>query len=61
MSADETLNLKFVKLIEQYPCIYDTTWTDLSKRTAALKAWEIIGEELNLSGMPHDLFHKFGY
>lgn len=50
MSGDEALNLKFVKLIEQYPCLYDTTWNDLSKRTAALNAWEIIGEELNLSG-----------
>jgi len=51
MCDESALNIKFVEYVEQYPCIYDFTRDDHSKRNATEKAWNAIGKEFKLSGM----------
>ncbi|KAI4455444.1 alcohol dehydrogenase transcription factor myb/sant-like [Holotrichia oblita] len=50
MSDDPIFNIKFVELVEKYPCIYDYRRQDHSKRDVVEKAWSAIGSELKLSG-----------
>ncbi|KAL1488134.1 hypothetical protein ABEB36_015092 [Hypothenemus hampei] len=49
MSDDPTYNTKFVEIIEQYPCIYDYTRADHSKREVLEKAWTAIANEMKES------------
>lgn len=51
MCDDSAFNIKFVEYIEQYPCIYDFTRDDHSKRNVTEKAWNLIGKEFKLSGI----------
>jgi len=51
MCDESALNIKFVEYVEQYPCIYDFTRDDHSKKNATEKAWNAIGKEFKLSGM----------
>lgn len=50
MSDDPAFNIKFVELIEKYPCIYDYRRQDHSKRDVVEKAWNAVASELNFSG-----------
>lgn len=50
MFDEAAFNIKFVELVEKYPCIYDYRRQDHSKRDVVEKAWSAIGSELKLSG-----------
>lgn len=51
MCDEFTLNIQFVEFVEKYPCIYDFTRDDHSKRNVIETAWSSIGKEFKLSGM----------
>jgi len=42
MCDESALNIKFVECIEQYPCLYDFTRDDHSKRNVTKKAWSSV-------------------
>lgn len=48
-------NIKFIQLIEKYPCIYNRKYDPQSMDIN--KAWDIISEETKLSGV----FFKYIY
>lgn len=50
MSDDPVFNTKFVEIVEKYPCIYDFTQKDHSKREVIEKAWKGIETEVKLPG-----------
>jgi len=45
MCDESAINIKSVEYVEQYPCIYDFTRDDHSKRNVTEKAWNAIGKE----------------
>lgn len=51
MCDESVFNIKFVEYIEQYPCLYDLTRDDHSKRNVTEKAQNSIGKEFKLSGI----------
>lgn len=66
MSDDPAFNIKFVELIEKYPCIYDYTRQDHSKRDVVEKAWNAVASKLNFSGkkkvfINFFLFKRYNY
>jgi hypothetical protein len=53
MNSEEHKNIKFVRIIEQHPCLYDFSIPDYSKRDISEKAWSRVADEAKLSGKKH--------
>lgn len=49
--AEQSLNIRLVQEVEKYPCLYDYTLNEYSRKDITEKSWNAIGKELNLSGM----------
>lgn len=47
---DPVSNIKFVEIVEKYPCIYDYSRKDYSKREIKEKAWAEIANITKDSG-----------
>ncbi|VEN45617.1 unnamed protein product, partial [Callosobruchus maculatus] len=48
MADDQVFNTKFIGVVEKYPCIYDYTRKDYSRKTIVEKAWKDIESEVKL-------------
>ncbi|XP_063629194.1 uncharacterized protein LOC134800639 [Cydia splendana] len=46
---EQTLNIKFVQEVEKYPCLYNYTLGDYSRKDATEKAWSEVGKIFNLT------------
>lgn len=61
MRDDIEFNIKFCELVENHPELYDYNQSSYSNRSVQDKAWELIAQELNESGMFIFLFHFTHY
>ncbi|GAB0098945.1 hypothetical protein DMENIID0001_147570 [Sergentomyia squamirostris] len=50
MRDDPIQNLKIVQMVEKYPLLYDNTLKEYDMKQEVEKAWQTIGNELNMSG-----------
>lgn len=50
MKDDPEFNTKFVSLVEKFPCLYDYTCADYSKRNVVDNSWEKLAHEISESG-----------
>ncbi|XP_050314588.1 uncharacterized protein LOC126749027 [Anthonomus grandis grandis] len=48
--AEQSLNIRLVQEVEEYPCLYEYTLNEYSRKDITEKSWNAIGKELNLSG-----------
>lgn len=54
-------NIKFVELVEKFPCIYNFNHEDHNKKEVVEKAWYIIGNELKITGKALTSFFFFNF
>lgn len=47
---EEKENIIFVQIVEKYPCLYDYTNPEYSKRQVIEKTWNLVAKEAKLSG-----------
>ena len=48
--AEREFNVKLVSEVENYPCLYDFTLPEYSKRYIIEKAWTEVSQKLEMSG-----------
>ncbi|KAL3273910.1 hypothetical protein HHI36_015337 [Cryptolaemus montrouzieri] len=49
MGEHSFFNIKFVSEVEKYPCLYNYTMKEYSKKNITEKAWSEVGKAMNLS------------
>lgn len=49
---DPCMNIKFVKIVEKYPCLYNYKLPEYSRRDVTDKAWMNVAKEMNYT-VPH--------
>jgi hypothetical protein len=47
---DPSMNIKFVKAVEKYPCLYNYKLPEYSRRDVTDKAWMNVAKEMNYTG-----------
>lgn len=52
---EPAFNIKFVEIVKRYPCLYDFTSPDYSKREANDHAWGVVSSEMKMSGEARSL------
>lgn len=50
---DPVWNIKFIEIVERFPCIYDYNSEEYSRRETTEKAWSTISTEMNETGKIH--------
>lgn len=55
MNDDPHTNVRFVQVIETYPCLYDHSRADYSNRDTQDKAWIDISKQFDASGKIHGI------
>lgn len=50
MNDDPDTNVRFVKVIETYPCLYDHSRANYCNRDTQDKAWAEISKQFNATG-----------
>lgn len=48
--SEQLLNIKFVAEVKKYPCLYNYSLKEYSKKDVTEKAWETVGKVVNLTG-----------
>lgn len=49
--SEERCNIRFVQIVEKYPCLYNYNLDEYSRRDITEKAWDEIAEEMKWTGM----------
>jgi hypothetical protein len=48
--GDFPYNLKIIQAVEKYPCLYDYSLSDYSKREPVSAAWETVAKDVGDTG-----------
>lgn len=57
---EKDFNIKLVKEVERYPCLYDTSLSEYYNRDVLEKTWEEVGSALNQNGKHNQInFNTF--
>lgn len=48
--SEEQNNIRFVQIIEKFPCLYNYNISEYSRKDITEKAWSEVAEEINSTG-----------
>jgi hypothetical protein len=52
------MNIMFVKTVEKYPCLYNYTLAEYSRRDLTERAWINVAKEMNYTGYYYYYHHN---
>jgi hypothetical protein len=55
------MNIMFVKTVEKYPCLYNYTLPEYSRRDLTERAWINVAKKMNYTGYYYYYYYYYYY